>query len=94
MQVSKGLSAVIIVIVLIVIGVIGYTMFLKPKSTAPSEDVRKMYEQRGLSGIGGGSPMGATTPGGSMSGGSAMGGSAPAGAPGGTAGAPGPATGK
>ncbi|MGC8667056.1 MAG: hypothetical protein ACP5VE_02920 [Chthonomonadales bacterium] len=47
MEVSKGVAAAVIALVIAVIAAVGYFMFLKPKGQ-PSEPVKKMYLQHGL----------------------------------------------
>jgi hypothetical protein len=72
MVVSKGTSAAIIALVVIVVAILGYKMFLQPNSARPSDQVKQQYLQHGL-GPGGNSSAG-TRPAGMMSGGMSSGG--------------------
>jgi len=71
MEVSKGVAAAVIALVVVVILAVGYVMFLKPKGQ-PSERVKQMYLQRGLDkpqNYGAPGMQGAPAPGGTGAGG-------------------------
>lgn len=59
MELSKGASVAIIAVVVVVVGALGYYMFVKPKSTSVSEETRQKYmqmRQSGTMGSGGSRP--------------------------------------